>query len=78
MNTEEITDIVENAVRKAMPKQWLSKSDLCEEFGIESTLVWKLINDPTDPLPFSTLGSKKQLFNREDVNAFLNRRKRNA
>lgn len=77
MSSEEIKKAIKEAVQEAYPKQWLSKEELCAEFNIESTLVWKMINDPSDPLPFSTLGVKKQLFKREDINAYLERRKRN-
>lgn len=78
MSSEEIKEAIKQGISEAMPKQWLTKKDLCSEFGIEGTLVWKMINDPVDPLPFSTIGEKKQLFNRDDINAWLNRRKRNG
>ena len=78
MSLEEIKEAIKQGISEAMPKQWLTKKELCNEFGIESTLVWKMINDPVDPLPFSTIGEKKQLFSRDDINAWLNRRKRNG
>ena len=37
-----------------------------------------LTSDTADPLPYSTMGLKKMLFNRKDINVYLNRRKRNA
>lgn len=78
MNVEEIKQAIKAAVQEAYPKEWLSKEELCDEFNIEATLVWKMINDPVDPLPFSTIGARKQIFRRADISDWLNRRMRNT
>lgn len=78
MSAEELKETIKQAVQEAIPKPWLTKRELCREFGISDTTLWRIINDPHDPLPYSSLGSKGQLFKRDDVNAFLERRKRNA
>lgn len=73
-----IKQTIKEAIQEAYPKQWLTKKELCQEFSIEGTLVWKMINDPIDPLMFTTIGEKKQLFKREDIYEYLERRKRNV
>lgn len=78
LDTDHLTQIIAQAVQKAYPKEWLTKEEFSQEFGIASTTIWKLCNDPYDPLPYSTVGSKKPLFNRADINAYLQRRKRNG
>lgn len=78
MEPSQLSTLIKDAVSKAIPKEWLTKKELCDEFGIKPTTVHTLINDPVDPLPYSTMGEKKQLFNRNDINDFLNRRKRNC
>lgn len=60
------------------PSVWLSKQDLMKEFGIKETLLTSLINDKTNPLPYTTFGDKKQFFHRDDINQWLNNRKRNV
>lgn len=78
MSAEEIKKAIIEAVQEAYPKEWLTKEELCREFDIEASLVYKMINDPIDALPFSTIGVKKQVFKRADINAYLERRKRNG
>lgn len=73
-----IKQAIKEAIQESYPKEWLTKKELCHEFSIEGTLVWKMINDPIDPLMFSTIGEKKQLFKRDDINAYLEKRKRNV
>lgn len=78
LDTDQLSDLIQQAVQRAYPKEWLSKEELSAEFGIKSTTIWKLCNDPFDPLPYSSVGTKKQLFHRADINAYLQRRKRNG
>lgn len=77
MSEEQLTQTIKQAISQAIPKEWLTKEDLCREFKISSTLLRELENDVTDPLIFTTMGSKKHLYHRPDINAFLERRKRN-
>ncbi|MBC7914503.1 MAG: hypothetical protein H7Y07_10325 [Pyrinomonadaceae bacterium] len=82
MTPEEIKEIINKAIKEAiaeaMPPEWLTKEQLCKEFGIKDTTIWKLENDPNDPLIYSSMGSHKHLYHRPDINAFLTKRKRNT
>lgn len=78
MNTEDLAQMIEEAVSKALPKRWLTREDLMTEFNIGKTVLQEILKDPYDALPYSSMGAKKQLFDREDVNAYLTRRKRNG
>lgn len=79
---EELFELIKQGIKEGIadyfPKQWLSVRELCNEFGISSATATILIKDPTDPLPYTTMGLKKQLFERADVEAYLRRRKRNT
>jgi predicted DNA-binding transcriptional regulator AlpA len=81
MTAEEIKETIDKAVREsikqALPKEWLTKAEVIAEFGISETTLWRLINEKRNPLPYTTFGDKKQLFNRKDINAYLERNKRN-
>lgn len=76
---ETIRNIVREEVNNIqVKKDWLTKKEVMEEFGISTTVLWRLCNDPENPLPYSSMGSKKHLYNRADINAHLERNKRNA
>ena len=78
MSSDELKVFIKEAIREAYPKEWLSREEVMSEFGIESTTLWKAMNEPIDPLAFSSVGSKKKLFHRNDINTFLQKRKRNG
>lgn len=82
MSTDElkvfIREAVEEGIKKAYPKEWLTKEELMEEFNIGETTLWKALNDPYHPLKYSTFGTKKQMFHREKINEYMFSRGRNG
>lgn len=79
LTEETIRNIVREELKGAgTKKEWLDPKDVEEEFGISKTVLWRLRNDPNNPLPYTSMNNKKILYNRADINAHLERNKRNA
>lgn len=79
LTLEEIEQIAELvSIKVNQQKEWLTKKELMAEFGLKESLLYSLINDKDHPLPYSTFGDRKQLFNRNDINTWLRERMRNA
>lgn len=73
-----IKEIVREVLSEVAPKEWLTRENLEQEFGVKTTTLWKMENRKVDPLPYTSLGDRKHLYHRKDIEAILEKNKRNA